>query len=178
MTSGTWNNNDGLFIKFGTAEGVSTHPGGTYYNADGGYNITEVVVSLASLTQTETILNDVVWIPANSHIVYVDCFCVVAGATGTAIDVGLIDQDRSTEIDYNGFLAASPAANYSAVGEHNRFYSTHTQVAGLTGTGALIGTEVTNTGYVSASMTDATAFTAGKLRIRIAWLPKGVDVTH
>jgi hypothetical protein len=172
---GTWTNSDGLHVKFGTSEAVSTHAGGTYADPVSGLTITEVDILLASLTQTETILNDVVWIPANAHIVYVDCLCVVAGATGTAIDVGLIDQDRSTEIDYNGLLAASPAANYSAAGEYNRFYSTHTQIAGLTGTGALIGTELTNTGYVSASMTDATAFTAGKLRVRIAWFPKGLD---
>jgi hypothetical protein len=36
---------------------------------------------------------------------------------------------------------------------------------------------VTNTGYISASMTDATSFTAGKVKIRIGFIPKGIDLT-
>lgn len=170
-----WKNSDGLYIKYGTSEGVSSHAAGTYEDTIGGLTVTEVDIVLASLTQTETILNDVVWIPANAHIIWVETETVVAAATGTAIDVGLIDQDRSTEIDYNGLLAAFAAATMSEVGEVCRFYTQETFPASLTTGGALIGTEITNTGYISASMTDATAFTAGKLRVKIAWRPKGLD---
>jgi hypothetical protein len=170
-----WMNDDGLYVKFGTEEGVSSHAAGTYASPVGGVTITEVDIVLSSLTATETILNDAVWIPANAHILWVDTITVVAAATGTAIDVGLIDQDRSTEIDYDGLLAAWPAANGSVVGETVRFTEAHTVVAGATGTGALVGTELTNTGYVSASRTDATAFTAGKIRVQIGWIPKGLD---
>jgi hypothetical protein len=171
-----WKNSDGLYVKFGTEEGVSTHPAGTFKDTYLGATVTEVVISLASLTQTETILNDAVWIPNNAHILWVETVCLVVCETGTAIDVGLIDQDRSTEIDYNGFLAAFPTAEMAQVGETRRFYETHTIPTTMTGTGALIGQENTNTGYISASMTDATAFTAGKIRLRIAYIPKGIDV--
>lgn len=174
---GTWNNDDGLYIKYGTDEAVSTHPGGTFSDTYLGATVTEVVITLAELTQTETILNDVVWIPANAHILWVESVALVAAATGTAIDVGLIDQDRSTEVDYDGLLAAFPTAEMAQVGETRRFYETHTVPASMTGTGALVGQENTNAGYISASMTDATSFTAGKIRLRIAYIPKGLDVT-
>lgn len=175
---GTWMNNDGLYVKYGTDEKESAHRGGEYLTYNSGEQIIEIVVDLAELTATETILNDTVFVPANAHITWVETVAVVAGATGTAIDVGLIARDRSTEIDYDGLLAASPIANYNAVGETLRFYETHTVPASATGTGALVGQELTTSGggYVSASRTDATAFTAGKLRIRIAYIPKGIDV--
>lgn len=172
---GTWKNADGLYLKLGTSEAVSTHAGGTYAATVGGVYVTEVDIVLASLTQTETILNDAVWIPANAHILWVDTITVVAAATGTAIDVGFIDQDRTTEIDYDGLLAAFPLGNMNLVGETVRFTQAHTVLAGVTGTGALIGEELTDTGYISASMTDATAFTAGKIRLQVGWMPKGLD---
>jgi len=173
----TWKNNDGLFIKFGTSSGVSTHSAGEYKPLDGaGQQVVEVVINLASLTQTETILNDVVTIPANAHIAWVETVCVVPGLTGTAIDVGLIAiSDRTTEVDFDGFLAAMPTAEFAQVGETRRFYETHTVPTGMTGTGALVGQENTVKGHISASMTDATAFTAGKVKVRIAYIPKGID---
>lgn len=175
---GTWHNSDSLFVKFGTDAGVSTHRAGTYGNpANGSEMITEVVVNLSSLTQTETILNDVAFIPANAHITWVEVVTIIAAATGTAIDVGLINRDRSTEIDYNGLLAAFETGDMNAVGETRRFYETHTVPASITGTGALVGQEMTTAGggYLSASMTDATSFTAGKVKIRVAYVNKGID---
>lgn len=173
----TWTNDDGLHIKYGTSEGVSTHPGGQYRDTVGGEHVAEVVIDLTLLTQTETILNDVVLIPANAWITKVEVQCLVAAATGTAIDVGLIDQNRSTEIDYNGFLAAFEDGDALAPGETRVFFEDHTVPASTTGTGALVGQEVTNTGYISASITDATAFTTGKLKVRIWYVSKGIDIT-
>ena len=174
---GTWKNDDGLYIKYGTNEGTSTHFAGEYEDNQAGALCIEVVIDLTALTATETILNDAVWVPANALITKVETFAIVGAATGTAIDVGLIDQDRSTEIDYNGLLAAAPTANMNSVGETSVYQVAVTIPTGLTGTGALVGTEVTNAGYISASRTDATAFTAGKIRLRVWYIPKGVDVT-
>jgi hypothetical protein len=172
-----WINSDGLYVKFGTEEGVSSHPAGEFKTFNGSNEqIIEVVIDLADLTETETILNDVVWVPNNAHVTWVETVCLVAAADGTAIDVGLIDQDRATEIDYDGFLAAFPTAEMAQVGETRRFYETHTIPTTMTGTGALIGQENTNTGYISASMTDSTSYTAGRVKIRIAYIPKGIDV--
>lgn len=175
---GNWLNADGVYIKYGQDEATSLNTAGEYLTFNGaGEQVIEVVIDLADLTQTETIQNDVVFVPANAHITWVETVAVVAGATGTAIDVGLIARDRSTEVDYDGFLAATPLANYNAVGETCRFYETHTVPASLTGTGALVGQEVTTAGgaYISASRTDATAFTAGKVKVRVAYIPKGID---
>lgn len=173
---GTWLNDDELYIKFGTDEGVSTHKAGYYcHPTDGGLQVVEVDVLLDQLTETETILNDSVWIPANSQIVWVEVETVVASATGVAIDVGMIDQDRATEIDYNGLLAAFAAATMSEVGEVTRFYTQESFPASVTTGGVQIGTEITNTGYISASRTTATAFTAGKVRVKVAFRSKGLD---
>lgn len=171
----TWTNDDGLHIKFGTSEGVSTHSAGEY-NTLGPNRMVEVEIDLTELTQTEAILNDVVVLPAGAFIERVETIAEVAGATGTAIDVGLIRLDRSTELDYNGLLAASPIANFNADGEYACFKVGATEPTGLTGTGALIGTTLSNAGYISASMTDATAFTAGRVKVRVWFVPKATSV--
>lgn len=173
---GTWFNGDGLYVKFGADEGTSAHRAGCYGGDVYGCSIVELIVDLVDLTATETILNDSVVLPANAHVIWVETTCVVVATTGTAIDIGLIDQDRTTEIDYDGLLAAFPTAEMAQVGETRRFYETHTVPASMTGTGALVGQEVTNAGYFSGSRTDATAFGAGKVRIKIAYIPRGIDV--
>jgi hypothetical protein len=171
----TWHNADGLYIKSGTDEGVSSHAAGEY-KTYGPERMVEVEISLADLTQTETILNDVVMLPAGAFITRVDTIAEVAGATGTAIDVGLIRADRSTELDYNGLLAADPIANFNAVGETNSFRLSTTVPTGLTGTGALIGTALAYDGFISASMTDATSFTAGRLLVQVYFIPNALTV--
>jgi hypothetical protein len=177
MAGGNWMNDDGLYIKYGRSEGTSTHPAGIYAGSLANEQVLEVTVDVTVLTQTETILNDAVWIPANAHVTKVEVVCLEAWATGTAIDLGLIDQDRSTEINYDGFLAAFEDGDQAAPGETRVFFEDHTVPASTTGTGALVGQEVTNTGYVSASITDATAFTTGKSKVRIYFVPKGLDIT-
>lgn len=172
-----WMNDDGLYIKYGTEEGHSAHKAGTFGAvAEGSLTVIEVVIDATLLTQTETILNDTVWVPANAQIMWVQTECVVALTDGTAIDVGLIKNDRETELDYNGFLEAFPTAEAAQVGETRRFYETHTVPTSMTGTGALIGQEISERAYISASMTDATGFGAGKLRVKVAYVPKGIDV--
>lgn len=170
----TWLNSDGLYIKSGTDSGVSSNPGGEY-KTFGPSRMVEVEVDLADLTATETILNDTVIIPASAQVERVEVITEVAAATGTAIDVGLIKLDRSTEIDYDGLLAAFPTANMNAVGEHSAFFETHTQPASLTGTGAIVGQVTTFAGHISASRTDATAFTAGRVKIRVHFTPQALN---
>lgn len=174
----TWHNDDGLFIKYGPNSFKSEHQGGEYLTFNGlGEQVIEVVLDLTELTATETIVNDLVFVPENAQITRVETVAVVPAATGTAIDVGLIARDRATEVDYDGLLAAAPTANMSAVGETYTFTEAHTVPASATGTGAVVGQEVTASGgaYISASRTDGTAFTAGSVKVRVAYIPKGVD---
>lgn len=176
---GTWMNSDGLYVKYGTDEVESAHRAGEYLTYNGlGEQVIEFVIDAAELTQTETILNDTVFIPANAHITWVETMAVVPLATGVAIDLGLMARDRSTEVDYDGLLAAFPTAQGASVGETIKFTQEHTVPASQTGTGALVGEEITTSGgaYVSASCTTSTLYTAGKLRVRIAYIPRGIDV--
>ncbi len=167
---GTWLNSDGLYIKYGTDLGVSGSAAGEY-KTFGPARMIEVEVELSELTATETILNDVTWLPANCQIERVDVVTEVAAATGTAIDVGFIRRDRTTEEDYDGLLAAFPTAQMNAVGELISFYESHTVPTTMTGTGALVGQTLANDSFISASRTDATAFTAGRVKIRIHFVP-------
>lgn len=185
----TWLNSDGLYVKFGKTEGVSRTQGGMvcYYGptATYWYNL-----ELTQLDQNENIQNDVLVIPANSLILNVRTITIVAGATGTAIDVGLIANTRVTTTDLNGsitdadpdgLLAAAPIANYNAAGEDSVYKLAATIPTGLTGTGALIGTILTVPTLVTASRTDGTAFTAGKLLLGVTVVPTatvGYEQTH
>jgi hypothetical protein len=171
---GTWTNKDGLYIKYGTDQGVSAHDAGEY-TTFGPERVVEVICDLSLLTATETILNDVVTIPSGSYITKIETIAIVGAATGTAIDVGLIKaSDRSTEIDYNGLLAAAPTANMNSAGERSVYKIGATEPTGLTGTGALVGTATAFAGMISASRTDATAFTAGTIRILVSFIPNAV----
>lgn len=176
---GTWFNADGLYIKYGTDEGVSSHKGGEYLTLNGaGEQVLEVTINLKNLTQTDTIINDVVAIPANALISWVEVQTVVAATSAGAaiLDVGLISRDRSTAIDLDGLLAAAPLAQMNLVGETFRLYQTHTEPTSMVGTGALIGEAMTTAGggLVTASIADTNTFTAGVIKVRIAYVPRGV----
>jgi hypothetical protein len=158
---GTWLNNDKLYRKFGTTQATPATAG--EYRLDGPEHMIEIQLDLTTLTQTETIQSDTVFFPKNARITKVEVVTHTAAATGTAIDVGLIrSTDRTTEIDYDGFLAAFPAGSMDAPGETTTLYEATTY------NGALIGTTTaTYSGHISASRTDATAFTAGVIYVRI-----------
>lgn len=164
----TYFDNTGLLRKFGTEQTVP-NIAGEYTRKGGLLSEIEFKVTLASLTQAETILSDVQVIPSGARIVEVEVLVQTAAATGTAIDVGLTRTDRTTEIDFDGLLAAYVTANMNTAGERSIIRKDVTVPTGLAGTGALIGTTTSNVGYVSASMTDATAFTAGIVFITIRY---------
>lgn len=174
---GTWLNDDGLYIKYGIDEGKSDTKAGVFAGTVGNEHVAEFEIDLTKLTATETILNDAIRIPHGCTIARVEVVTVVAAATGTAIDVGFIESDRSTELDYDGILAAFATATMNAVGEITLLQEVATLPASITTGGALIGQDVDASDnkavYVSASRTDATAFTAGKIRLRIFFIPQG-----
>jgi hypothetical protein len=167
---GTWFNNDGLYIKYGTDE-VTVVDGGEY-NTLGALHEVEIEIDLDSLaTATESILSDTITIPNGARIERVR-FVVETGATsgGSAtLDFGLIDQDRTTELDYNGFVAALAVADISDTGAVIEFVAGADSVPdGHAGVGALVGTTLSNTGYFTAGANTA-VFTAGRIKARIYW---------
>lgn len=162
-----YKNNDGLYNEYGTARATPT-TGGEYRN-DGQLREIELKLTLSDLTASEVIQSDTIFVPAGVRIQEVEVITQTAGATGTAIDLGLIRTDRSTEIDYDGLLAAMPIAAFNSDGERTIYTAVTTVPSGATGTGALIGTTLSNVGYITASRTDSTAFTAGVLIVKIRY---------
>lgn len=156
-----WMNNDKLYLKYGTERGVSSNAG--EYRTNGRLREVEFKITLANLTETETILSDNVFIPAGVRIQEVEIDATVAGATGVAIDLGLIKTDRITEGDYDGLLAAFPVASMNADGE-KVIISDNTTYDGV-----LVGALTTYSAYVSASRTTSTAFTAGQIVVTIRY---------
>lgn len=176
---GTWLNNDGLYIKFGTDDAKSVNQAG-FVCTYGPYLSYILNLDLTLLTETESIQNDVLVIPKDAMIVSVETLAVVAAATGAAIDVGLIANDRDTATDLNGsvnaadpdgLLAAHPTTALSEAGEYNKFWTQTEIPASVVGSGALLGSTLTVPTLITASRTTSTAFTAGKVVLKIDVLP-------
>lgn len=163
---GTYLHSDGVYQKYGTTK--ATPAIGGEYVTHGGLREIEITLDLTTLTETETIVNDVLLVP-KMRIHEVEIITKTAAATGVAIDVGLIREDRTTELDYDGLLAAFVTASMNTAGENSIIRQAVTVPASLAGTGALIGTTLANPGYISASRTTSTAFTAGVVLIKIRY---------
>lgn len=163
----TWMDGDGLYHKYGVTKTVADKGG--EYRTNGQLREVQFKITLADLTQSEVVQSDQVFIPSGARIVEVDVLTHTAAATGTAIDMGLIRTDRTTEIDYDGLLVTFPIAAMNLAGEHTILKQAVTIPTTIAGTGALIGTTTSNVGYVTCSMTDATSFTAGIIYVTIRY---------
>ena len=162
-----WNNSDGLYLKYGLSKTGSNVAG--EYVTTGDLREVKLTLTLSGLTQSEVIQSDVQILPAGARIKEVEVVTTTAGATGTAIDLGLIRTDRTTELDYDGLLAAAPIAMHNSAGERTIYTAVTTVPASATGTGALIGTTLAYNGYITCSRTDATAYTDGVLNVYIRY---------
>lgn len=158
---GTWMNNDGLYIKYGTDE-ATAGKAGEYGTDVAGQRVIEFDLTLTGLGTAAAIVDDNVFIPAGVRIQKVEIINSTAATSGgsAALNIGLQRRDRSTELDYDGLVAAAALATFNAAGE------TSTLTAGATGAGALIGTTTAYSGYITADY-DTAAFTAGVLKVRV-----------
>ncbi len=158
----TWMNKDGLYVKFGTAQ-ADLNNGGEYC-FDGPNHLTEVKIDLTTLASTATIVSDTVFFPKSARLEKIEIVTSTAATSAGAatLDIGLVQNDRSTEIDANGFVAALAKTSVDASGE------TTTITAGGTGAGALVGVTNTTSGYITANYGTA-AFTAGVIYVRLFW---------
>lgn len=166
MSSGTWMNNDGLFLEFGTTKST-VDPAGEY-KTYGDFREINIRLDLTALTSTPVIISNNLKFPTGERIARVDVISdVAATGAGATLDIGLKKDDRSTELDYNGLVAALPLASIDAVGE------TTSLTAGATYAGALLGTSTTDVGaYLTANYNTA-AFTAGAVNVRIFLYGRG-----
>lgn len=170
-TSGIWQNDDGLRLKFGTTEADRTGAYvGTYAGINAGEHVIEAVVDLAVVAASTTpyILSPTVSIPNGAFIKQVDITVLVETTGSNAnLDFGLIDQDCSTELDFDGLLTACDAMNAGTdVGQTTSYVRDGSGVT--TDGGVLIGTTLSNTGLLTTRY-DTAAFTAGRLRLRVTY---------
>ena len=165
----SWLNSDGLYIKMGNEEGASAKGGS--YNTLGPLQMTEVKMDLtvdapvalsivgASSGQLGTALPDGIRIEAVEVVVET---AATSGGAAT-LTVGLKQRaDRTTTVSASGLINAMALTAIDASGERSYL------VPGSTGAGALIGTTVTNGGFIAANYGTA-AYTAGKIVLRVYW---------
>lgn len=159
-----WTNSDGLHLKMGVNEAQLQH-GGTY-NVLGPLQETEIKILATTIGSSAAILpaNSVgVEIPSGVRIEEVEVVAETAcTGAGAELNVGLIRLDRSTELDYNGLVAALALTAIDAAGEKTVIR------VGSTGAGALIGTTLANPGILTFDY-DTAAYTAGKIVVRVRY---------
>lgn len=164
LNSHEWINADGLKVYFGTDK-ARAQRGGEYSAKIGGRHVVETTIDLTTLSTTnQTIVVDNVIIPNGAFIESVVVTATVAATSSSSgtIDIGLVDQDFSTEIDFNGLVAAMVKGSVDLIGEVNLL------TAGVTYAGALVGTKITNSGYLVANLNTA-AYQTGKIVVRITY---------
>jgi hypothetical protein len=166
-TGGSYLNADGLLVKLPQGNQF-VNRGGVHQSSDGKH-MTECFIALASLptaaSGNEQIVLENVVFPNGAFIEKVEVFVTKEPTTSGSpnLDLGLVRVDRSTELDFNGFLAAADAW------ETGTDLGTTTEyVKGTTEAGALVGTQLTQDGILTASA-DTADWTAGVVRVRIYW---------
>ncbi len=156
----TWTNNDGLRVKFDITEG-ETGAGGQVMSY-GNVSVVELEILGTEIGSSAAVIDDHTVIPSGAIIKEVEVVAEDAFTSGgsATLDVGLIRLDRSTELDYNGLVAALALTAIDAEGD------VVSLVQGSTGHGALVGTTLANAGLVTVNYGTA-AYTAGKAVIRV-----------
>lgn len=149
---GIWTNDDGLTLKYGTTQVEVTKTG--EYRHDGPTRVLEIEFDHADIDSSNKIMSYGQRVPQGARIEKVETYVYEAFAGGTSVDVGLIKTDKSTELDYDGFVDAEVTANL-------------TLGANVAGAGALVGTALTEAGLVTVNFTGT--FTAGKAKVRVYW---------
>jgi len=177
LNTNEWNNSDHLLVLFGTDQARASR-GGEYSRLADGQECVSVIIDLAALptaaSGNEQIVADNVFIPNGAFITKVRVTVLEEPVTSGSpnLDLGLVDQDRSTEIDFNGLLAATDTwetggTDLGTVVEYTK---------GSTEVGALVGTQITNTGLISASP-DTTDWTDGTIKVDIEfYMPLAADL--
>lgn len=154
-------NDDELFIRYG-ADRANVSRGGEY-RFDGPERMVEFNVDLTdlSLTPGSTILEPNTVIPMGARIDRIETVVQeVSAGTNSNLDLGLIQLDRTTEVDFNGLLAVYDEFHTTAIGTTTVTYQ------GGTEHGADLG-EVTTVPCLVTANAETALFTDGKLTIRI-----------
>lgn len=159
-----WMDNAGLYQKYGLEQTVPM-AGGEYRTVAELREI-EVKIDLTKLTSTATIITggDDIFFPTGFMIEQIELVVETAATSGGAptLDIGLMRTDRTTELDWDGLIAAEVLATLTPAGK-KVVYNQGTSKAG-----ALVGATTANIGQITARANTAT-FTAGVVTIRIKY---------
>lgn len=175
LKTNTYIDNTGLLQYFGKAQSTSNRwgeeniPGTNKRVTQGSIDLT----SLATLASgNQTIVADNVFIPKGALIEEIKV-TVTKETTGVNanLNLGLVKEDRSTEYDFDGLLAAADAFNAGT-----DLGTVTTYNVGTTEAGAKLGTVLTEACLLTAAPETAD-FTAGVINVRIIWSrPLSADV--
>lgn len=158
----------GLYTKYGTEQTVPM-AGGEYVTT-GALREVEFKIALTSLGTSSAIITgttysaDNIFIPSGVRIEEVEIVVDTAATSGgaAALNIGLVQTDRTTAINATGLVAALALTSIDAAGEKTVLRP------GSTGAGALIGTTTSNVGYIVADY-DTAAYTAGVITVRVRY---------
>lgn len=164
MTAGSWMNNDGLYVQYGTQKAVPTTMGD--YLSYGDTREIEFTLIPANLTTTPAIVGNTTFMPGTQAFIEsvttdVDVTC----AGGTSISVGTMNLDRTTVISNTAFLSAAPIADHTTAGQQKLY------TVGVTGVGGSVGSSPTFTSggaYITA-LSAGTYTGAGQIKVRIRY---------
>ncbi len=167
MVGGSWTNNDGLYIQYGTSKSTATTMGD--YLSYGDTREIEFTITPSGLTTSPVIQGNTTFLPTGVFIESLETHVDgTAPAGGTSISIGTMRADRTTGISNTNLLNAQVLASHDAAGETN-LYTVGTGGAG-TG-GALIGTITSFTdsfAYITA-LCAGTYTGAGTMKVRIRY---------
>lgn len=175
----TWINDDGLFVKFGLEE-TKVNTGGTY-NTLGPLQISEVIIKAADIASTSNVrVGDAegvqgVQLPKGAIIERLEFTTETAftssGTVGSAtIVLGLVGDDFSTEVDFDGFTTSSftvTLANAATLGAYTVVNRATTGAgAFLTGHAGLA-----SPGYITVanSTHGSNPLADGVIKVRVFW---------
>lgn len=163
MVGGSWTNNDGLFIQYGTSKAVPTTAGD--FLSYGEWRDIEFTLTLSSLTASPAIVANTTFLPSGVFIESVQVKTEVAGTTGTSISVGTMRADRSTVISNTALINAQVLTSHDAAGEENTY-----TVPAAGGGGSLLGTTTSFTdGFAYITALAAGTYGAGVVKVRIRY---------
>lgn len=158
MVAGSWMNNDGLYIQYGTQKAVPTTAGD--YLSYGEWRDIEFTLTLAGAAGTY-IVGNTTFLGTNIFLESVNVSVETAAAGGTTVAIGTRRLDRTTDISTTNILAATATATLVA-GYNN-----------TTTTGGLVGTTITTSqfpdGAAYITYTTAGTYTNGVMKVRLRY---------
>lgn len=162
MVGGSWMNNDGLYIQYGTSKAVPTTMGD--YLSYGETREIEFTITMSGLTTSPVIQGNTTFLPSGVFVESVEFDTDVAATGGTSFSVGTMRADRSTVISNTAFINGALLATHDAGGEKSIL------TTGSTGAGSLIGTTTSFTdGFAYITALCAGTYTAGSVKVRIKY---------